>query len=145
MSAGPAPLSDVDPFDLPDWLGTGEVTWTSRSGLRAGHLVAGVLHPGEAAVDADAYAVACDLLAVDAAYPVPVVGEPDRTRTHQAWHRGEVHLVEHEARLTLAIPGTGFDADLVLDALGRLARAVGASPERYSACLRIGGGPRRTP
>ena len=142
MSSAPAPLSELDPFDLPDWLGTGEVTWTSRSGLRAGHLVTGTLQP---ATDPATDAVACDLLAVDAAYPVPVVGEPDRTRTHQAWHRGEVHLVAREERLTLALPGTGFDADLVLDALGRLARAVGADPERYRACLRLGGAPRRTP
>ncbi|WP_166138420.1 hypothetical protein [Nocardioides ochotonae] len=144
MSTAPAPLRELDPFDLPDWLGTGEVTWASRSGLRAGHLVVGMLHPA-AHPAADGPVVDCDLLAVDAAYPVPVVGEPDRTRTHQAWHRGEVYLVAREDRLTLAIPGTGFDADLVLDALGRLARAVGASPERYSACLRLGGGPRRTP
>ena len=39
----------------------------------------------------------------------------------------------------LAAPGTRFDPDLVLDALGRLARAVGAHAERYAALLRIGG------
>ena len=38
----------------------------------------------------------------------------------------------------LAVPGTGFGADLVLDALGRLAKAVGARAERYAALLRLG-------
>ena len=36
-----SPLSDVDPFDLPDWLGVEHVTWESESGLRSGHVVAG--------------------------------------------------------------------------------------------------------
>ncbi|NPC96400.1 hypothetical protein [Nocardioides sp. zg-DK7169] len=133
-------LGELDPFDLPDWLGTSDVTWTPGSGLRAGHLVAGVLQHA-----AGEDSVGCDLLAVDAAYPVPVAGDADRTRTHQAWHRGEVHLVRREDRLTLAVPGTGFTADLVLDALSRLARAVGATPERYSACLRIGESAGRRP
>ena len=38
---------EVDPFDLPEWLGTDEVTWTSASGLRSGHLVTGTLYDGE--------------------------------------------------------------------------------------------------
>ena len=37
----------------------------------------------------------------------------------------------------LAVPGTRFDPDLVLDALGRLARAVGAHEEHYAALLRL--------
>ena len=39
--------------------------------------------------------------------------------------------------MVLAVPGTGFGPDLVLDALGRLARAVGARAERYAALLRL--------
>ncbi|MDF1602465.1 hypothetical protein [Nocardioides sp. YIM 152315] len=122
----------VDPFDLPDWLGVADVTWTARAGLRTGYAVAGQL-------DADGEAsLPCDLLAVDDAYPAPVASDGVRLASHQAWRHGEVHLVERGGRLTLAVPGTSFSADRVLDAVGRLARAVGASAERYSVRLRIG-------
>jgi hypothetical protein len=80
----------------------------------------------------------CDLLAVDEAYPVPVADELVRHDAHQAWRHGQVLLVGVDDRLTLAVPGTGFTADLVLDALARLAKAVGASAEHYTVLLRIG-------
>ncbi|MEI5675181.1 MULTISPECIES: hypothetical protein [unclassified Nocardioides] len=124
-------LADVDPFDLPEWLGVGDVTWSAESGVRSGHDVRGVLTTGGAALP-------CDLLAVDDAWPEPVADAGTRVRAHQAWHRGQVHLVSHSGRLTLAVPGSGFSADLVLDALSRLAKAVGASPDHYTALLRIG-------
>ncbi len=126
------PVVDVDPFDLPDWLGTGQVVWHADGGLRGGHRVAGRL-TGEGEQD-----VVCDLLAVDEAYPVPVTDDAARLRAHQAWRHEQVLLVEYADRLTLAVPGTRFDAGLVLDALGRLAKAVGASPDRWAALLRIG-------
>ena len=126
----------ADPFELPEWLGERDVTWEAESGLRSGPAVAGVLS------GAEDLALACDLLAVDAAYPTPVAPDDVRLPAHQAWHRGEVHLVQADGRLTLAVPGTGFTADLVLDAVSRLARAVGASPEHYSVRLRIGWGGR---
>ncbi|GAB3788890.1 hypothetical protein [Nocardioides ungokensis] len=129
-------LTDLDPFDLPDWLGTADVTWTSETGVRAGHHVAGRLHADDAgSTDQD---VACDLLAIDEAYPLPVASDDVRKRAHQAWRHGQILLLEHESRPTLAVPGTAFTADLVLDALSRLAKAVGASPDRYVARLRIG-------
>ncbi|WP_104106461.1 hypothetical protein [Nocardioides sp. 616] len=134
----PVPLDDVDPFDLPEWLGTEGVTWTAVAGLRTGYHVAGTL-TGEGQPD-----LPCDLLAVDEAYPEPVVTDLVRTRCHQAWRHGQLLLAERQGRLTLAVPGTGFAADQVLEALSRLARAVGASPERYAAHLRIGAeAPRR--
>ena len=40
--------------------------------------------------------------------------------------------------MVLAVPGTGFGPDLVLEALGRFASAVGARAERYAALLRLG-------
>lgn len=127
-----AALPEVDPFDLPDWLGEADVTWAAASGLRTGHHVAGQLTtPGQDGVS-------CDLLAVDEAYPVPVADDVTRLRAHQAWRHGQVLIVRYDARLTLAVPGTGFTADLVLDALSRLAKAVGASAEHYTARLRIG-------
>ncbi|WP_110183432.1 hypothetical protein [Nocardioides solisilvae] len=138
--AEPVGLEDVDPFELPEWLGTGEVTWSPEQGLRSGHLVAGRL------TGAAGEQLPCDLLAVDEAYPAPVVADPPRVRAHQAWQHGQVLLAEREGRLTVAVPGTGFDAGLVLESLVRLALAVGAPPERFAAHLRIGEQqPRRAP
>ena len=127
------PTTDVDPFDLPDWLGETEVTWVADEGVRAGHHVAGRLRAEDPVRE-----LPCDLLAVDEAYPAPVADDQVRLRTHQAWRHGQILLVEQRARLTLAVPGTGFTADLVLDALSRLAKAVGASADDYAARLRIG-------
>jgi len=125
------PIIDVDPFDLPEWLGVSQVVWHADEGLRSGHLVAGRL-----ASDDDV--LACDLLAVDEAYPVPVTDDESRHRAHQAWRHGEVLLGKYADRLVLAAPGTRFDAERVLDTLARLARAVGGSPDNMAALLRIG-------
>ena len=130
-------LTDLDPFDLPDWLGTAEVTWTSETGVRAGHHVAGRLHADGAG--STVQDVACDLLAIDEAYPEPVADDDLRHMAHQAWKYGEVLLVTLDDRMTLAVPGTSFTADLVLDALARFAKAVGARPESFSVLLRLGG------
>ncbi len=124
---------DVDPFDLPESLGTGEVVWSATDGLYGGHHVRGLLSPAGGAP------VACDLLAVDEAYPAPVADDALRLVTHQAWRHGQVHLVSYADRLTLLVPGTGFDADLVLDAIGRLAKALGATLSAYAVQLRLGG------
>ena len=129
----PATITDVDPFDLPEWLGTSEVVWRSDAGLRTGHLVRGRLTAGG---EPD---LVCDLLAVDEAYPEPVVDDGTRLRVHQAWRHGQVVIGEVESRLVLAVPGTGFGPELVLEALGRLSRAVGARAERYAALLRLSG------
>ena len=134
-------LEDVDPFDLPDWLGESDVTWEPDTGIRTGHHVRGRL---TAAGVPDG--LPCDLLAVDEAYPVPVADDRARLHAHQAWRHGQILLVTTDERLTLAVPGTSFTADLVLDALSRLAKAVGASADDYSARLRIGADkPRRAP
>lgn len=129
-----AVITDVDPFDLPEWLGTHDVVWRADQGLRTGHLVRGRLTTDSE----DALEIACDLLAVDEAYPAPVVDDAGRLRVHQAWRHGQVVIGEVESRLVLAVPGTRFGPDLVLEALGRLARAVGAHAERYAALLRLG-------
>jgi hypothetical protein len=137
---GAGALADLDPFDLPDWLGTAEVTWAAETGVRSGHHVAGHLE-----CEGDRReAVACDLLAIDEAYPIPVADDDVRKRAHLAWRHGQILLLQQDDRLTLAVPGTGFTADLVLDALSRLAKAVGGSADRYSARLRIGAESRRT-
>jgi len=124
-------LVDIDPFDLPTWLGESDVVWEPDLGVRTGHHVLGRLtSAGEE--------LPCDLLAVDEAYPVPVADDRARLHAHQAWRHGQILLVTVEDRLTMAVPGTSFSADDVLDALSRLAKAVGASTDRYSALLRIG-------
>ncbi len=126
-------LAEVDPFELPDWLGTGEVTWESGAGLRTGHHVQGELRG-----QAEEQRLRCDLLAVDEAFPAPVVDEVSRSRAHQAWQHGQVLLAELDGRLVMGVPGTRCDADRVLDALNRLAKAVGASPDHFAARIRIG-------
>lgn len=123
----------VDPFDLPEVLGSGPVTWSSTDALAGGHLVRGVL---EACDDS---LVDCDLLAVDQAYPAPVASEAVRLLVHQAWRHGQVHLMSYDDRLTLLVPGTSFTADLAMDAISRLAKALGASPSSFAVHLRLGG------
>ena len=39
-------LVEVDPFDLPEWLGESDVVWSGGSGLRTAHLVEGALSGG---------------------------------------------------------------------------------------------------
>lgn len=126
----PVVVRAVDPFDLPEWLGEGEVTWTATISVHAGHLVTGEL-------SSDGGTLGCDLLGVDQAFPVPVLDDDWRRQSHQAWTHGQVLLVEHDDRLTLAVPGTDFTADRALEALGRLAKAVGARPGSYLAAIRL--------
>ena len=134
-----AALTDIDPFDLPEWLGTGDVVWRADAGLQTGHLVRGRL-TAETVPDGSTAPeeIVCDLLAVDEAYPAPVVDDASRLRVHQAWRHGQVVIGEHDSRMVLAVPGTRFGPELVLEALSRLARAVGARAERYAALLRLG-------
>lgn len=126
-------IADADPFDLPSWVGESEVTWYADSGERFGHHIHGRLT--SAAGNSEH---GCDLLAIDRAYPREVAGSDWRRQAHVAWHNGEVLLIEYDGRLTLACPGHEFTADLVLTALGRLAKAVGGKPERFTAALRLG-------
>jgi hypothetical protein len=123
--------AELDPFDLPDWVGEGEVAWVAERGL-SGHLVAGCLSGGAGET------LPCDLLAVDHAYPAPVVDEGTRTRVHQSWRHGQVVLLSRAGRAAVAVPGTSFEADRVLEAFTRLTRAVGADPARWSVRLSLG-------
>ena len=119
---------ELDPFDLPDWLGSGPVAWATDQGL-VGHLVAGCL------TGAPDQTLSCDLLAVDQAYPTPVLDEATRTRVHQTWRHGQVLLLSGDGRATVATPGMSWTADGVLEAFARVARAVGADPKRWSVRL----------
>ena len=122
----------VDPFDLPEWLGTTEVTWHALNTDRGGHLIHGRLS------GAGGREVPCNLLAVDQAWPTAIADNPLRQRVHLAWRNGEVELVEVDGELTLLAPGAGFSSGLVMEALERLVRAVGAHPEQYVAAIRLG-------
>jgi len=126
-------IGGIDPFDLPEWVGEAEVTWTPEDGIHDRYLVPGLLTGG-----ADR-SLPCALMAVDEAYPQPVADDDLRHRAHQAWRHGQVLLVTVDERLTLAAPGTSFTAERVLETLARLAKAVGAHPGSYSVLLRLGG------
>ncbi|MGD9958848.1 hypothetical protein [Nocardioides sp.] len=125
-------ISEADPFDLPSWVGEKQVTWYADSGARFGHHIQG-------RVTADGQAdLPCDLLAIDQAYPRQVADSGWRRQAHQAWHNDQVLLVDYGGRLTLAVPGHEFTADLVLAAMFRFSKAVGGQPENFVAALRLG-------
>ncbi|MGL5810075.1 MAG: hypothetical protein ACRCYQ_09030 [Nocardioides sp.] len=131
----PPAIGEVDPFDLPEWLGLGHVIWVAEHDGRrfGGHLVAGRLTSPASGEEHP-----CALLATDDAYPTPVADDKTRLRAHQAWRHGQVLPVSYDGSLALAVPGCSLDADRALEALARLARAVGADPYDYSAQLNVG-------
>ena len=45
--------------------------------------------------------------------------------------------MEYDGRLTLAVPGTAYSADGVMETVARLAKAVGVRPGRFVVCLRL--------
>jgi hypothetical protein len=123
-------VAELDPFDLPDWLGTSEVTWTALSSVRGAQRIDGLLSDGDGELR-------CDLIAADVAFPQPILGENWRRQAHQAWEYGQVLLLSYDDRLTLAVPGTAYSADGALETVGRLAKAVGVRPGRFTVCLRL--------
>ncbi len=122
-------VEPVDAFELPDWLGERDVVWTTAVTIGTS-LVPGRLEAGEDALD-------CDLLACDRAHPEAVLPEHWRREAHHAWALGQVLLVHLDGRLTLVVPGVDVGVDSALEALRRLARAVGVRPERYAALIRL--------
>lgn len=124
-------MTPVDPFDLPEWLGTTEITWYAGELERGGHHLRGELR-------AEAGTHPCDLLAIDQAWPTVVAPDHLREEVHLQWRLGEVSLVEVEGRLTALAPGSWFSAARVLAVLERVARAVGARPDRFVAAIRLG-------
>ncbi|WP_110205541.1 hypothetical protein [Nocardioides daejeonensis] len=124
-------MTPVDPFELPEWLGTSEVTWRALRTERGGHLIHGRLNGAD-------QEIGCNLLAVDQAWPVAVAPDTVRERVHLAWRNGEVDLVEDAGVLTLLVPGANFSPIRVMTALERLARSVGARAEHFVAAIRLG-------
>lgn len=128
------PVIEVDPFDLPEWLGTDDVVWQADHGLRTGHVV-----PGRFGADGRDD-LAFDLIAVDEAAPAPVTDDESRVAVHRSWGHGQVLIGRYDDRLAAAVPGTRFDAERVIDTLSRVVRAVGGSPEHMSVLIRVGAG-----
>lgn len=120
----------ADPFDLPDWIGTSDVTWTALSSVRGASRIEGRLSGSDGELG-------CDLMAADVAYPEPLLPDTWRRHAHQAWEFGQVLLVTYDDRLTLPVPGTAYSADGALETVGRLAKAVGVRPGRFTVCLRL--------
>lgn len=119
-----------DAFDLPDWLGTERVTWRAETVLSDEPIVAGRLRAAERDQQ-------LDLLAADAAYPRTVCSTHERHDAHQAWHFGEVLLLETGDRVAAAVPAVRFDANLACEAIRRVARALGAPAANFSVTLTL--------
>jgi hypothetical protein len=128
----PPSYDELDPFELPDWLGESQVTWIAERGLATGHRVVGLL------TAEGREPLPCDLLAVDDAYPEPVAEEELRVRSHQLWRHGEVLLATDDVRTLLVVPGSRVDTETALQAVARLSRAVGARPGSWAMHLRVG-------
>ena len=127
-------VQPVDAFDLPDWVGVEQVTWRASSSLGGSHRVTGALQESNGGSGAE---LGCDVLACDPAYPQPVLSEAWRHDAHQAWALGEVLIVSQDGRLTLVFPGTVVTAVPTLEAVRRLARAVGSKPDRFTVAFRL--------
>jgi hypothetical protein len=128
----PPSYDELDPFDLPAWLGESPVTWEADRGLVRGHRVVGAL------TSAGHDPLPCDLLSVDDAYPEPVADETLRVRCHQVWRHGEVLVAADGRRTLLVVPGSRVDTETALEAVARLSRAVGAAPGSWAVLLRVG-------
>ena len=126
-----ATVVPADAFDLPEWLGVEEVTWTAVTSLGPTPHVSGALSgPSGASLE-------CDVLACDLAYPQAVLEEKWRADAHHAWQLGETLLLEYDGRLTLVVPGTSVGVEAALEAVRRLAKAVGAPSDRFTVAIRL--------
>lgn len=124
-------VSVVDAFDLPEWLGVEEVTWAAVTSLGDAPLVTGTLTGSSGAT------LECDVLASDLAHPRSVLEEKWRAAAHRAWQLGETQLLDYDGRLTLTVPGTAVGVEPALEAVRRLAKAVGASSDRFTVAIRL--------
>ena len=131
---------DVDPFDLPEWLLDGPVTWQSAEGIATGHLV-----QRTPVTDAEGHDLPCDLVAVDDAYPVPVADDSLRTRAHLAWRYGQVLLVRRPDAVTLAVPGTASTPSGCWTPWTGWPGRSGADPDGTPRCCRRRRGDRTGP
>ncbi len=124
------PTTTLDAFDLPDWLGTERVTWQAEDALSHEPIIPGRL----SAVD---LVQPLDLLAADAAYPRTVCSPFHRHDAHQAWHFGEVLLLDTGDRVAAAVPTVSFDPNLACEAIRRVARALGAPTANFTVTFTL--------
>jgi hypothetical protein len=124
-------ISLFESFDLPEWLGTEAVTWRATESLTSGAHVEGAL-----TASAQRH-LSFDLLAVDAAYPLPVCPETERRAAHLAWEFGEVVLLDIGGRVAAGVPGSRFDANLACEALRRVAKSVGAPSSNFAVTITL--------
>jgi hypothetical protein len=120
----------TDPFDLPEWLGSGELTWVAASGLASASL-------SGALVGQDGERLPLSIIAADRAYPTPVVDEEVRRAVHQAWALNQVVILDDDGCQTLAVPTVTLDTELVCEAMRRFARAIGVDTSRVSLTIRL--------
>jgi hypothetical protein len=130
MSPGAIAIKTFDPFDLPDWLGTEHVVWSAEGILTDDPRVPGWLSSAQRSHP-------LDLLAVDAAYPRTVCSSRQRHDAHQSWHFGEVLLLEDAGRVAAAVPTVRFDPNLAVDAIRRVAKALGAPSANFTVTLMV--------
>ncbi len=121
-------LRRADPFDLPEWIGAGECTWTTSESVGRAR-VDGVLVGAEK--------LELSVLAADVAYPAAVVGEQLRHDIHQAWVHGQVLLLSEGDRFVLAIPGTSLEVATLYEVIRRFAQTVGAQPACFTVALQL--------
>lgn len=130
------PPAEVDPFELPDWLAEEQVLWQATDephSRQAAATVHGQVLPLRAGDDG----LVLDLLAVDVAWPKPVCDEETRHLAHEAWHYGQVVLLDRDGRTTLGVPCTELSSDLVCEAVRRFSKAVGADSSHFLVQLRL--------
>lgn len=121
-------IEEVDPFDLPEWLGEGEVTWLSQD-EDPGHRRGLIMGSADERLQ-------LDVVAADRAYPQAFLPDIWRTHVHRAWEHNQVLLLEIDSRLMMLIPGTRVSADDVLGAMSRFARSIGAFPASFVVSIR---------
>jgi hypothetical protein len=121
----------LDPFDLPEWLASSQVLWEALESVAGQTVAQGFLR----CVDGEEEPVRLDAIAVDAAWPAALCSPTDRRAAHQAWHFGQVVLLDRAGVPALGVPTASFSADLTLEALRRFAKAVGSDPWRFAAQL----------
>lgn len=119
-----------DAFDLPDWLGTERVTWRAEDVLSREPVIAGRLN-------AEDFDQPLDLLAADAAYPTTVCSSDQRHDAHQAWHFGEVLLLNTGERVAAAVPTVSFDPNLACETIRRVAKALGAPAANFTVTFTL--------
>ena len=125
VTALPTLDRDVDPFDLPEWLGEAEVDLDADARRTPRAPRARARSPAPATTT-------CPATCWPSTTPTRSRWPTTTSAPAPTWPGGTARSCwcECEDRLTLAVPGTSFTADLCLDAIGRLAKAVGASGRR---------------